>query len=83
MAGWKAYIDTVEQNQGPVDAIGVNVRFEHADTGRKIVRSYKVASYGATVDNLKGIVKDALEKLEAFDSSAEELKLMAGQEIVG
>lgn len=78
---WKAYIENVEANQGPADSLGVNVKFVDAETNRSVVRWYKLASYGATVADLKAIVTDAIEKMEAFDASAKELELMAGQEI--
>ena len=78
---WKAYVENVESNQGPADSLGVNVRYEDAETGRKIVRWYKVSSYGATLDDLKLIVRADIEKMEAFDVAASELKLMAGQEL--
>lgn len=78
---WKAYIENVEANQGPTDSLGVNVKFVDAETNRSLVRWYKLASYGATLEDLRAVVRDAIEKLEAFDVSARQLELMAGQEI--
>lgn len=79
---WKAYIANVEENQGPADVLGVNVEFRDETTGRSVTRWYKVASFGATADDLKEVVRQELQKLESFDEAAGRLRLMVGQEIV-
>jgi len=78
---WKAILDSINENQGPADEVGINVRFEETG-GKTFVRWYKVTSGSASsLADLKGIVLGELQKLNGFDNVVDTLKTLIGKEI--
>lgn len=78
---WKAFLAGINENQGPADEVGINVRFEETG-GKTFTRGYKVTSGSASsLADLKGIVTGELAKLNGFDSVTATLKTLVGKEI--
>lgn len=79
---WKPYLESVDENQGPADQIGVNVRFEDSTTGKSFTRGYKLTSGSASaLQDVKVLVVEEVRKLNGFDDVRGRLKTLIGKEI--
>ena len=79
---WKAYLENINENQGPDDVVGVNVKFEDVDAGKSITKGYQLhAGNFKTVQDVKDLVTQELEKLNKFDAVVDLIKSFVGKEI--
>lgn len=79
---WKPYLESVDENQGPADQIGVTVRFEDTITGKSFTRGYKLTSGSASaLQDVKDLVIEEVRKLNGFDDVRVRLQNFIGKEI--
>ena len=79
---WKAYLDSINQNQGPDDVVGVNIRFENVENGKSITKGYQLhAGNFKTVQDVKDLVLTELDKLNKFDGVVTLIYGFIGKEI--
>jgi len=79
---WKPFLESVDENQGPVDQVGVNVRFEDSTTGKTFTRGYKLTSGSASaLQDVRDLVIEEVRKLSGFDDVRDRLKTLIGKEI--
>jgi len=79
---WKVFLDSINQNQGGTDQVGVNIKFTNSVTGQELTKSYQLSAGNfKSLADVKGLVTDDLDKLNKFDSVVDLIKSYVGKEI--